>query len=190
MAAPGDENVGGLDVAMDDALGVGGVEGVGDLDGELQQDVGFERTAVDAVLQGDAFEVLHDDEGLSGGFIDFVDGADVGMIQRRGGAGFALEALERLRVGGDFGRKEFESDEASQLDVFGLVDDAHATAAEFVDDAVVGDGLANHAGSRPELRWYGGRGWKSKGRNEADFAMGMDTGNSDGKFLGYPGAQT
>ena len=34
MAAFGDEDIGGLDVAMDDALGVSGVEGVGNFDGE------------------------------------------------------------------------------------------------------------------------------------------------------------
>src|SRR4029077_20349402 len=124
-------------------------------------------------------------EGLSSVFINFVDGADVGMVQGGGGAGFALKALQRLRVGSNIWRKYFEGDEASEFDVFGLVDDAHATAAEFVDDAVVGDGLANHAGSRPELRWYGGPGWKSKGRNETDFAMGMDRRESGGKFSSW-----
>ena len=34
MIAFGDEDVGGLDVAMDNALGVGGVESVGNFDGE------------------------------------------------------------------------------------------------------------------------------------------------------------
>ena len=66
-----------------------------------EQDVDLERTAVDAVLQGHAFEKLHGDEGLAVVFADLVDGADVGMVQRRGGAGFALEALERLRVLGN-----------------------------------------------------------------------------------------
>ena len=39
MAATGGEDVGGLDVAMDDALGVGSVEGVGDFDGGVEEPV-------------------------------------------------------------------------------------------------------------------------------------------------------
>ena len=47
LAALGDENVGGLDVAMDDAFGVCGVERVGDLDAD------FELSSVlSAVLEG------------------------------------------------------------------------------------------------------------------------------------------
>ena len=39
-------------------------------------------------------------------FADVVDGADVGMIERGGGLGFALEALESLRIVGDVRRAE------------------------------------------------------------------------------------
>ena len=48
VAARGDEDVGGLDVAVDDALGVGGVEGVGDFDGQREQGFVIERPPGDA----------------------------------------------------------------------------------------------------------------------------------------------
>jgi len=35
-----------------------------------------------------------------------------------------------------------------QLGVFGEIDDAHASATEFFDDAVVRDGLADHAAGK------------------------------------------
>ena len=47
-----DEDIGRLDVAMDDAAGVRGVERVGDLDADLQQLFHFERPARDLVLEG------------------------------------------------------------------------------------------------------------------------------------------
>jgi hypothetical protein len=181
MAAFGHEDIGGLDVAMNNALRMSSVEGIGDFDGELQQDIGLKRVAGDLVLEGHAFEILHDDEGLAGGFVDFMDGADVGVIQRRGGAGFTLEAFERLRVGGDVRGKEFESDEAAKLDVFGLVNNAHAAAAQLVDDAVVGDGLADHGGNSPE-EWYGAGKRKSKRRPETEYAMRFHTSEAGQKF--------
>ena len=144
VSALGDENVGGLDVAMDDVLAVRGVERVGDFDGQAEQDVHFERTSGDAVLEGQAVEVLHGDEGLSIFFADVVNGADVGMVQGGGGFGFAAETLERLAVLGDVFREEFQGDEAIEAGVFGLVDDAHAAAAQLFNNAVVRDGLADH----------------------------------------------
>ena len=36
MVAPGDENIGGLDVAVDDPGVVGGIQRIGDLDSERQ----------------------------------------------------------------------------------------------------------------------------------------------------------
>jgi hypothetical protein len=50
VAARSDKNIGGLDVAVKDALGVGGVEGVGDVDADVQKAIEFERRAINEVL--------------------------------------------------------------------------------------------------------------------------------------------
>ena len=143
MAAAGDEKIGGLDVAMNDSLGVRGIERVGNFDGDIEQAVEFERAAVDHVLQCGAIEKFHGDERLAILFANIVDGANVRMVQRRGCLRFALEAPQGLRVAGDFVGKKFQSDETLQTSVLGLVNHAHATAAKIFHDAVMGEGLAN-----------------------------------------------
>ena len=141
-----DEDIGGLDVAMDDAFGVSGVERVGNVDADFEEAIDFERRAGDDVLERRAFHEFHDDEGAAVVFLNVVDRADVGMVQRGGGAGFALKAFECLRIVGDVIGKKFEGDEAAELGVFGFVDDAHSAAAEFFDDAVMRDGLSDQGG--------------------------------------------
>jgi len=74
---------------------------------------------------------------------DLVNRADVGMIQRRGGPGFAAEPFEGLRVASDVLRKKFQRNETAELGVFRFVDDAHAAATEFFDHPIVGDGEAD-----------------------------------------------
>ena len=73
-----------------------------------------------------------------------VNRADVGVIQRGGGLGFALKTGEGLRIVSYIFGQEFERDEAMQPRVLGLVHHAHSAAAQFLDDAVVRDGLADH----------------------------------------------
>ena len=145
MSALGDEDICGLDVAMNDAFGVGGIERVGDLDGQTERDVGLERAAGDAMFQRDPFEEFHGDEGLAILLADIVDGADVGVVECGGSLGFALKAGEGLGIAGNLFGEKFEGDEAAEAGVFGFVDNTHATASKLFDDAVVGDGFANHA---------------------------------------------
>ena len=54
------------------------------------------------------------------------------------------EACERLAIPSQFIGKEFQGDEAVQAGVFRLVHHTHPAAAEFLDDAVVLDCLADH----------------------------------------------
>jgi hypothetical protein len=151
VSALGDEKVGRLDVAMNDALAMGGVERIGNLDRKRQQGFQIEGTAGDAVLQSGAVEKLHHDERLAVLLTDLVNGADVGMVECGSGPGLAAETFQGLRIVGDVVRKELESDEASELGVFGLVNQAHAAAAQLLQDAVVGNSLADHP---PQiLRW-------------------------------------
>ena len=50
--------------------------------------------------------------------------------------------------------QEFQGDEAAKLCVLGFVDHTHAAAAEFLDDAVVRDGLADHGvGAMVGVAW-------------------------------------
>ncbi len=72
---------------------------------------------------------------------DFVDRADIRVVERGGGLRLALEALERARIAGQVCRKEFQSDEAVQACVFCFINHPHPSTAEAVNDAVVGDGL-------------------------------------------------
>jgi hypothetical protein len=73
---------------------------------------------------------------------NFVNGADIGMIQRRSGASFAQEALIDLLILGDVLGEEFEGDKAAQRGVLGLVNHTHAAATQLLQNAVMGNGLA------------------------------------------------
>src|ERR1019366_6471345 len=95
---------------------------------------------------------LHRDERLAVLVVNFVDGADVRMIQCRGGFGFALKAAECLRVFGYLVGQEFERNKATELHICGLIDHAHAAAADLAEDAVVRDGLADHAANLTSVK--------------------------------------
>ena len=113
------------------------------MDGDVEELVELERAIADKVLERLAVEKFHGDEGAAVGFADVVDGADIRMVEGGSGLGFALEAGESLRIGGNVFGEEFEGDETMEAGVFGFVNDTHAAAAEFVRDVVVGEVLSD-----------------------------------------------
>src|SRR5205823_5080076 len=97
----------------EDALGAGEFDGGGEGFGE-----------------GWAFDQFHREEVLAFGFADFVDADDAGMLQPRGGFGFAAEPLDVLGSGELASADHFEGDQPVQAFLPGAPNDAHATRAD------------------------------------------------------------
>src|SRR4029077_1695995 len=114
----------------------GGVKGIGNLDGQRQDHLGFNRAPRDPVFQGYSIQKLHHQERAVVLLSDFVNGADVGMIQGGSRLRLPLEARQRLCVLGYLIRQELQGDKSVEVYVLALVNDTHATTAEFLNDAV------------------------------------------------------
>jgi hypothetical protein len=93
---------------------------------------------------GPLIQKFHGDERIAVLVVNFVNGADVGVIQRGSGFRLALKAGECLRVFGYVVGEELEGNKATELDILSFVNHTHPTAAEFFDDAVVRDGFVDH----------------------------------------------
>jgi len=137
VPAFGDKNVGRLNVAVDDARGMGGIQRVGDLDAQRDDRVRLHGLAGDVVLQRRPFQEFHRNESPALKLANVVESADVGMVQRRGGPGFAPETGQRGGVLRYIWREELERDKAAEAHVFGFVHHSHAATAQLLDDAVV-----------------------------------------------------
>src|ERR1700675_3217687 len=138
------EDVRGLDVPMDYSLRVCGIEGIGELDAQIEHRCDLQRLASDPMPKRLPVEQFHGDEGSPIGIINFVDRADVRVVQRGRSLGFPLKTTEGLGVVSEFVGKELQGDVATELYILGLIDNAHAAATQLLDDAVVRDCLVYH----------------------------------------------
>src|SRR5262249_12620008 len=139
-AAIGDENVGWLDVAMDNTFLVCRVESVGKLNPDINRPRNRELAELQNLLESTAFEQFHGDEGAAAMLFDGVDCADARVVERGGGAGFAQQSLQCLRIVMSSVRKKLQGDAAFELAVDGFVDDTHASGAKLTHDPIVRDG--------------------------------------------------
>src|SRR5579862_6013438 len=117
MAAGGDEDIAGFDVAMNDALAMRRLQTFGELNGKIDQLLNEQRFFGDEVLEGLAFEILHGQECAAINIADLVDRANVGMIEQRCCASFAPEALKGLRVISHFVGEKFQGHKAAEVEV-------------------------------------------------------------------------
>ena len=84
-----------------------------------------------------ALDELHGEVVLPFMLADFVDGHDVRMIQPRRRLRLALKAGDLLRRGELPGPDALQGDDAIEADLPGLVDDAHAAAADLLQQFVI-----------------------------------------------------
>ena len=143
------EHVGRLEVTMNDPLGVGRLHGAGQLldqDGRLARRV---RLAVQAPRQGTALDPLHRQERLAFVLAHLEHLDDAGVPHAGGEFRFDAEARSLLLAGGVARKDHLQRRGTVQGQVPGLVDDAHAAAADFGEDLVARDGHAHRgAGGR------------------------------------------
>ncbi len=145
-----EEDVLGLEVAVDDARGVGGGERAADLRGDAQRARHVERAlALDHHAELNALEVLHDEvhgavgRGAGVGDVDDVRVADLG-----GGARLAPEPLDQVGHPAVARVQHLDRDPLADLDVLGEVDLAHPALADQLVDAVAPiDDLAAEVGT-------------------------------------------
>ena len=92
---------------------------------------------MDVLLETPSFQELHDNERLAFMLTNVVDGADVGVVQRRSGACLAEVPVDGIGVPGLGLGHELQGDMAVESGVLGSPDDSHATRADPLDQAVV-----------------------------------------------------
>ena len=125
-------DVGRLEVAVDDALLVGMVQGVGDFRAQLGRLAAGELLAGEPVAQRDAADEIADDVDRVAVAADFVDADDVGMAQLGGRAGLAEEFLLFLGRHAALARN-LDGHRAVELLVAGLPHAAEAADAKPLD---------------------------------------------------------
>jgi hypothetical protein len=134
-----------------DALAVRGIESIGHFNRKREQALLVHRPPFNRVFQRLASQAFHHDEQMSIMLANLMDGADVGMVQRRGCASLPTKALQSLRVLRGIVGQKLQRHEAAQQRVFRLINHSHSAAAEEFDDPVVGDGLADHGRMAPQV---------------------------------------
>ena len=95
------------------------------------------RQLVDDQLEPLALDELHGVEDDLAVLAHLEDRHDIGVVQPRRGPRLAAEPLQRLAVLGHDAGQDLERDPAAERDLLGLVDHAHAAAADLADDPVV-----------------------------------------------------
>ena len=129
---------------MNDPFAVGGIQGVSDLDSERQSQLGFYRSPADTMFQRQPVQKLHSDESIAMLVVNFIDGADVRMVQRGSSLGLALKTRKSLRVFGNVVGQELKCNKPPELQVLALINHTHTTTTELLNDTIVRDGLADH----------------------------------------------
>ena len=137
LAAGVEDDVGRLDVTVDESLGMGVVQGVGDgrqqLDGSLHRHGGLFG---DELSQRGAGQISHGDEVGALDFAYLVYDDDVGVMEVGCRLRLLHEALDEGLVTSEPGVQDLEGDFALKVGVQGLVDRSEAAVANFFEDFV------------------------------------------------------
>ncbi len=141
-----------------------------------QRHSGSVLALVEQLVEGRALDIFHRNEIQARFGIVFVNGNDVGMIQRGGGFGLAREAALIVHRNGRPG-DDLKRDPAAQFRIDGFVNRAHAAFPDLAGDLVMRDSL-------PRSQKIGGSRFSRHGdrREHAGKRRTVDHGGLPGGF--------
>jgi hypothetical protein len=141
-----DQQVLGLEVAMNDAVLVHFGQRIAGLDGPVERPSQLHRAIAKHVAQRTSLDVLHRDVGPVVDLTDVVNRRDVRMVDRRGQPGFLKKPLAPGLVAREVRADQFERGPALQLEVFDEKDLAHSAFTEALDHPVMTNSCAQYGG--------------------------------------------
>ena len=138
LVAMREEDVVGLEVAVNDARGVGGLERRRDSVRDLERASHRQSLQpVDLVRERRPFEVLeHDVRHLVAREPHVRRLDDVGVTERADGTSFVHEALDHVGVGRELRMQDLDREPALDEHVLGEIDRPHSTGSDLSDDPV------------------------------------------------------
>ena len=146
-----DLDVGRLQIAVDDALLVGRLQGLRDLQGNLEGFVRRDGASADPLRQRRTLHQLQDERSQLARFLQAVDDTDVGMIERRQQLRFPLKPAQHLAIPDEPLRQNLERHLTAQLSIGGPIHCTHSAFAEFGRNLVMVDALSDQG----NLCWIG-----------------------------------
>src|SRR5262249_793 len=127
---------------MDDSCLVCGLQRTRDLNRNLQNICILERSIRKVMTKRMAFDKFSSDEVRSISFSNFVNGKNVGVIQRRCGSGFLDEPSQAIFISGEGIRQQLQRDLATKRRIISQVDISHSSSPHRTDDLILSYRLA------------------------------------------------
>ncbi len=179
-------DVGGLEVAVDDALAVGLLERLGDLPRDGERLVDGERAAREPLREVLARHQLHRQRHEALALLEPVDRRDIRVAERREDLRLAAEAREALGVLGEGGRQDLERGLAAELRVPRAVHLSHPSRAESHPDLVRAE---PHSGRHTSSNAADSRGGPARNHNSRVIRLRMPSEQPAAGASGRPGCR-
>ncbi len=132
-----EQDVGGLEVSVEDRVLVGIRHGAGDLDEKSSRSAGVILETPDVPRKAAFLDQLHAEIRLVPGLSDFVDRHDVRVVELRDGLALDLEPADVGESRQRWVAHQFQGDRAAQVNLSRTVNNAHATSRQLLEYLVV-----------------------------------------------------
>src|SRR5215471_15421194 len=115
---------------MDDSRAMRSIQGVSALSAQLQQALHVERSPANQMFECLTLEIFHNQKRSAVGFGNLEQHADVGVVQRGGGASLTTKAFQRTRIVGNLFGQKLNGHKAAKAGIFCLENNTHPTPAQ------------------------------------------------------------